>query len=654
MFQWIAIVVVAGFALFLAAAGWLPAGRLRRASRLVIPAGAAVASLLVGVALASRHPEPVPQPEDSPRVALEGEYVASTACRACHPEQYGSWHRSYHRTMTQVSTRESVVGDFDDVRLHFGGERYRVFEVDGEYFGEMRQPGAKGMGAPTVTVPLRQTTGSHHMQLYWFPTGKGRSLSLFPAVFLIDEDRWIPRRAGFIRPPGPAPATHALWNRVCLECHATRSRPRIDGPRVDTEVAEMGIACEACHGPGGPHVAANRSPLDRYARRFSEGADERIVDPSDLDHRRASQVCGQCHSVKTLLDSGHIREWQAHGSGFRPGDDLEVSVNLISQESIETRASLQHLLEKEPGLFRSLFWSDGVPRVAGREYSGLRESGCFTRGEMSCLSCHQLHREPGDPRPVEQWADDQLAPGMRGDAACTGCHAELASVERATAHSFHEAGSSGNECQNCHMPFTTYGLLKAIRDHKVASPSLGVELATGRPNACNQCHLDRPLGWTAEHLAARYGHQVPLLSDDERDVAAGARWALQGDAGVRALVAWSMAWEDARAASGTAWMAPYLLELLDDPYDAVRLIARRSILTLPGFETLAFDELAPPVRRAERVAALRSEWAETSRAPAPSGGRGPATLFDAQGALEVDAFRRLLRDRDDRPLELLE
>src|SRR5512132_1294121 len=30
-----------------------------------------------------------------------GGFVRSDACRSCHPDQYNSWHRSFHRTMTQ-------------------------------------------------------------------------------------------------------------------------------------------------------------------------------------------------------------------------------------------------------------------------------------------------------------------------------------------------------------------------------------------------------------------------------------------------------------------------------------------------------------------------------------------------------------------------
>ena len=47
----------------------------------------------------------------------EAEYSSSNACRACHPAQYASWRASYHRTMTQVATPETVVADFDGVTV---------------------------------------------------------------------------------------------------------------------------------------------------------------------------------------------------------------------------------------------------------------------------------------------------------------------------------------------------------------------------------------------------------------------------------------------------------------------------------------------------------------------------------------------------------
>jgi len=102
-------------------------------------------------------------------------------------------------------------------------------------------------------------------------------------------------------------------------------------------------------------------------------------------------------------------------------------------------------------------------RVSGREYSGMTESPGFQRGEMSCLSCHQMHQAFDDSRPRHEWADDQLKRGMRGNQACIQCHHELADSKTLTDHTHHAADSSGSKCYNCHMSQTTYGLLKANR-----------------------------------------------------------------------------------------------------------------------------------------------------------------------------------------------
>src|ERR1700674_4911809 len=44
-------------------------------------------------------------------------YASSQTCKACHPGQYETWQRSYHRTMTQVATPETVVANFDGVQV---------------------------------------------------------------------------------------------------------------------------------------------------------------------------------------------------------------------------------------------------------------------------------------------------------------------------------------------------------------------------------------------------------------------------------------------------------------------------------------------------------------------------------------------------------
>ena len=99
-------------------------------------------------------------------------------------------------------------------------------------------------------------------------------------------------------------------------------------------------------------------------------------------------------------------------------------------------------------------------------------------------------------------------------------------------------------------------------------------------------------------------------------------------------------------------MAPYLAVLLDDPYDAVRFVASRSLSSLSGFSTFHYDFLAPSRQRLRDGASAMALWRGT---PQASGRRTDrALLFDVDGLLNVDEVSRLLRQRNDRPLHLRE
>jgi len=196
------------------------------------------------------------------------------------------------------------------------------------------------------------------------------------------------------------------------------------------------------------------------------------------------------------------------------------------------------------------------------------------------------------------------------------------------------------------MPYTTYGLLKTVRSHQISNPSVQATLDTGRPNACNLCHLDKTLAWTADALAQWYQTPRPALGDDDSAVAASLVTLLKGDAGQRAIAAQSLGWGDAQRTSGTSWMAPYLALLLDDPYDAVRYIASRSLKSLPGFSAFQFDFVAPPqARAAGRVRALET-WRDTRTATPRD--REPALLFTPNGMFNAPVIDRLRRERDNR------
>ena len=121
------------------------------------------------------------------------------------------------------------------------------------------------------------------------------------------------------------------WNLTCLKCHTTHPKTRVENEfSMDTTVGEFGIACESCHGPGEEHVRRNQDPRYRYQLHLNPGTDQSIVNPLKLPPDRASQICGQCHSI--WIQSGEAAmEWQKKGFQYRPGDDLHRARMVVNK-----------------------------------------------------------------------------------------------------------------------------------------------------------------------------------------------------------------------------------------------------------------------------------------------------------------------------------
>lgn len=563
---------------------------------LILALSAAVLSL-VWQAPRELHPA-VPRRDRGPA------YIGSGACRSCHEAEHASWWRTYHRSMTRVADEDSMTPRLP-VQLELDGRSYELqrtetdtFHVEGPdlhawgaLLAEVRRlPPARGDEArtlaeratrrlPRVRREIVLVTGSHHYQAFWVEGGEGRELRQLPFVYLLDEslaesERWLPRRDAFLQPPDALPHV-ARWNANCVQCHSVAGRPgHTDSPsdthpagRYDTSVVDFGIGCEACHGPGSAHVAHYQSPL---ARQRADDIARDIVQPARLDAVRSSAVCGQCHSYFVPRDPD---QWWESGftESHRPGETLDAARLVLDYERDRARPELL-----SRGL-DSVFWPDGTIRVGGREYNGLVRSPCFERGsgvqQMTCLSCHSMHASD----PV-----DQLAEGMTGQRACTQCHTALA--DRLEEHTHHPAESSGSLCYNCHMPRTTYALLKGIRSHRITSPVVASEVDSvedAAPNACNLCHLDRSFEWT-EHWLTRWSSspRLPAPPEPEGGIPAAVTWLLAGNAAQRILLADGMAWPPALEASGSDWQGRLLERLLDDPYAAIRHVARRSLRRL--------------------------------------------------------------------------
>jgi len=639
--------------------------RSARPWKRLVGLGMAAGVLASGATWASRTPTRVASDsmllDEVPALGLgkEAGFVTAGTCRSCHPSQYDSWHHSYHRTMTQLASPETVLGNFDGVTLHNRGRDFHLFRKGDEFWVEMVDPdwelevASSGEYPNLIPNPPRTTrrivmcTGSHNQQTYWTAGKNGRELLNFPFVWLTADQRWVPREDVFIRPPTGGRGFDR-WNNNCIECHAVAGESNLDphSGRFETAVAELGISCEACHGPGDEHVAYHTSPEHRYRSHLKPGFDPTIVQPERLSARTSAEVCGQCHGMNVFKG-----EAMRAGIRYRAGDDLTETRMVLrtSDRSIRTEQEKrdwprlqQHVASQGPNFIPDRFWPDGMVRVSGREHNAMLDSACANGEQLSCLSCHSMHSYHDRA--------DMLKPGMDGDGACLQCHAEFGAD--IAAHTHHAADSAGSRCMNCHMPHTTYGLLKAIRSHEIDSPSVEVAMATGRPDACSLCHIDKPLGWTADHLARWYGHTRPAMTAEQETISAAILWGLTGDAAQRAIIAWHMGWDEAKQASGDGWIAPYLAVLLDDPYAAVRYIAGRSIRALPGFASLDYDHVAEPGALRDVSLRVLGLWSATMAKENTN--RAPSVLIRPDGQLDAPGVARLAAQRNDARLDLRE
>jgi predicted CXXCH cytochrome family protein len=211
------------------------------------------------------------------------------------------------------------------------------------------------------------------------------------------------------------------------------------------------------------------------------------------------------------------------------------------------------------------------------------------------MTCHDAH---GDE------PNFMLRPRARGNDACYGCHPGYR--EKLTEHTRHPADGPGSLCYSCHMPYQVYSLMTVHRSHRIQIPELADSRGTGKPHACNLCHLDRPLGWTRAELAKWPGPAgkraaTAALSPDEEAVPAAVLWLTQGDARTRAVVAGALADPAARRAAGGGF-GPVLADLLgEERYPVVRYLLGRGLAAGP------FDPLAAPAVRRAQLAALREK-----------------------------------------------
>jgi predicted CXXCH cytochrome family protein len=386
-------------------------------------------------------------------------FVGSASCKTCHPSQYSQWLESNHRHAMELSSAQTVLGDFNDANFRYFGRTTRFYKE-----GESFRVTTENQQGESQTFSVVYTLGYRPLQQYLVDLGDGR-LQALPFAWDTRDRRDGGQRWFHLYPKEDVTAGNPLfwtrslqnWNHMCGDCHTTGFTKNFADGKFESRWSETGNGCESCHGAGSAHIEARQSAQSDTRMEAAVGALRKQQGQIDQ--------CGACHARRIRLSDA------------------------ASHEGVET------MLET----WRPQLPQDGLYFVDGQIRDEVFEIGSFLQSRMAaegvlCTDCH-------DPHTARLKAE--------GNALCTQCHA--AETFDSTRHHFHMPGTPGAQCVQCHMPARTYMVVDPRRDHRFAIPRPDLSDSLDTPNPCVDCHTGRSNSWAAEavrkEVTARKGSQ---------------------------------------------------------------------------------------------------------------------------------------------------
>ena len=398
-------------------------------------------------------------------------FVGGQKCAECHKGEYDKWQGSHHDLAMDEANAKTVLGNFDNSRFEYFDVTSRFYRKNDRFFVYTRGPGGK-MGE----FEIKYTFGVYPLQQYLVALPGGR-LQCLPIAWDAKKNKWY-----HLYPDAPIDPTDWLywtnagqnWNGMCAECHSTNLKKNYDlnTDAYQTTWSEIDVSCEACHGPGSPHVAWAEMP--DMARPVTENY-SLAVRTSGISSRDQVELCAPCHARRAIL-----------------GDYTHAEPDLMD-------SMLPSLLDE------GLYFADGQILEEVYVYGSFTQSKMYGRA-VRCSDCHDVH---------------SIKTVKAGNQLCLQCH--RAGVYDTKEHHFHKVqGEKGQPiksadgqvifdvgtgalCAECHMPGRDYMGNDYRPDHSFRIPRPDLSIKLGTPNACNRCHIDKSNQWSDETITRWYG-----------------------------------------------------------------------------------------------------------------------------------------------------
>lgn len=361
-------------------------------------------------------------------------FVDDKQCGSCHQDTFASFQHVGMAKSFKTPAKQHVIEDFSAKPFyHAPSKRYYLIRAvaDDKLVFERYQLDGEGEKINVFSREIAHLIGSGNKTRSYFYRNEIGELYLLPLSWYSGINRWQ-------MSPGFEKANHMgisrQVTRECMFCHNALPEVKQDSDwhwqeQTFPEKLPEGIGCQRCHGPGGEHINTVLS-----GKASLEAIHNSIVNPAKLTAEARDSVCLQCHLLPAVSLAG-VRQYDKSVYSFRAGDTLKNF--LIHVDVDDATVSRDERFEINHQGYR------------------LRQSECFvqSKGELTCINCHNPHQKVPAAKKVTHYAK-----------TCLACH------QAPHPKTAQLKDKKLDDCISCHMPQRRAQdvVHVVMTDHKIA------------------------------------------------------------------------------------------------------------------------------------------------------------------------------------------
>ena len=315
------------------------------------------------------------------KVPTDAVFLGDQACAECHKKFFGSYGPTGMSMGMEAIATSKILSANPKLTMQVGPYTYEINRNGKQSTYSVTD------GKDTISLPILYAFGQGKMGQTYMLERDGKFYESLVSFY--SEPKALDFTIG--APRGVPPSLDAAVGRLlsanevsnCFSCHSTAA---VSGSKLQLDKFVHGVRCEACHGPGGQHVAAIKA--GGTGTKF-------IYNPGRLSgDELTQQFCASCH---------------------RGADEFSL---LKSMEINNVRFQPYRI-------FHSKCYSDEKNiscTACHNPHEPIKEDAAYY--DSKCLACHSLKSKP---------AKDAAAPSCPvADKDCTSCH--MPKVEVKAAH----------------------------------------------------------------------------------------------------------------------------------------------------------------------------------------------------------------------------